>query len=176
MSVYIKQEMISGLVDLADHYEPEAKMCEQAEAFTAACVLTASALEAMLLCTVGMSQHVLEPSGLWPDDEERFLWWDLRRLVGIATRAGWFEGLGYGKAELAGVIDAVTDLRNWYIHPGAFVREGALLPSESMARTFLRVLQDAESALGDVMKSLPEIPSDRTVHTSVTPGETKTAD
>jgi hypothetical protein len=160
LNVYIKQEMIEQLTNLAEHYEGEAKMCERVEAYTAACVLTASSLESMLLCTVGMSQHVLESAGLWPGDEERFLWWDLRRLAGIATRAGWFEGLGYGEvAQLAGVIDAVTDLRNWYIHPGAFVREGAFLPSESMARTFLRILQDAGTALGDVMKDLPQPPA-----------------
>jgi hypothetical protein len=60
----------------------------------------------------------------------------------IATGAGWFDGLGYGTAKLAGVIDAVTDLRNWFIHPGAFVREGAVLPTESMAGSFLLILRE----------------------------------
>jgi hypothetical protein len=59
----------------------------------------------------------------------------------------------------AGIIDAVSDLRNWFIHPGAFVRDGAVHPSEGMAGLFLIILQAAEFRLGEVMTALPEPPA-----------------
>jgi hypothetical protein len=154
VSVWIKQGTIAQLVDFADSYREEAGRCADAGAFTAACVMMASTLEAMLLSTVGMAQHVLEPEGLWPVGDP--FDWTLGRLVGTASRAGWFDNDPVG--DLADAIESINTVRICCIHPGAYIRDRATPFTELQLEALFAVFVAADTALGRAIRDLPPPP------------------
>jgi hypothetical protein len=103
-----------------------------------------------------MSEHVLRPAGYWPDDGKSPDEWTLGKMVGIATRAGWFDGRHVG--DLAGTLDALNDVRVSLLHPAAFIRDGGSSRGEREFAAFFGVLTVADRALGEVVDALPAPP------------------
>src|SRR3954451_23472093 len=85
----ITETEIRQLTELHDRYRKEAAVCADAGAFTAATVMMGSALEAMLVCTVRMAEHVLRPANLWPTGDPTK--WTLGTVVKAANDAHWFD-------------------------------------------------------------------------------------
>jgi hypothetical protein len=155
---FITQEMIGQLIELSDRNRAEAARCADAGAFEAGCVMMAATFEAMLFCTVSMSEHVLQPAGNWPEGDP--FKWTLGVLVGIANRAGWFAGRGVGESDLGEAVEAVNDLRIFSLHPAAAVRDGAVPLGEREFAAIFNLLVAADDALAAVIDALPDPPRD----------------
>ena len=147
----ITQEEIGLLIGLHDHYLQEAVTCADAGAYTAATAMMGSALEAQLICTVRMSEHVLRPANLWPSGDPAD--WSLGTVVKVAKRAGWFAAVG---PSLDDAIGAVNDVRVTCLHPAAHIRDGARLIGEREFGAVFNVLMSADRALGNVINELPQ--------------------
>jgi hypothetical protein len=147
----ITQEEIRMLIDLHERYREEAGKSADAGAFTAATVMMGSALEAQLLCTVRMAEHVLRPANQWPSGDP--LDWTLGKIVKAANDAGWFATVG---PALPAAIEAVNRVRVVCVHPAAYIRDGAWPLSEREFAAVFNALVGASMALGDVVRNLPQ--------------------
>jgi hypothetical protein len=153
MTLFIKQEMIDQLVGLHERYSDQAVRCAQAGVHEAAFVMMASAVETMLFSTITMSEHVLRDSDLWP--EKHPFDWTLGTMIGIATRAGWFEDHGIPGADLGAAVEGVNLVRVGVLHPAAYIRDGGLPLSERQLAAAFAVLLAVDDALGHVVSELP---------------------
>jgi hypothetical protein len=147
----ITRDEIRELVDLHDRYRKEAAVCADAGAFTAATVMMGSALEAMLVCTVRMAEHVLRPDNLWPSGDPAK--WTLGAVLKVANKAGWFAAFGHS---LEDAVEAVNNVRISGVHPAAYIRDGAWPFEEREFSAVFTVLMSADQALGDFVKRLPQ--------------------
>lgn len=150
--------MIGQLTEIADRYRLEAGICADAGAFQAGIVMMGCVLEAMLFCSVGMSEHVLRAKAHWPAGETDPFKWELGRLVDIAKRAGWFAQEAFPGARLEEVIEWVNDVRICSVHPAAYIRDGAYFATEQEFAAVFAVLTAADHALGEVIRTLPDPP------------------
>jgi hypothetical protein len=132
------RETYLRLVDIAIDRHDEAKVCADAGAHVAACVLVGAALEAVLLVTAANAEPDLRARDRWPSGDP--LRWHLGRLLRLATEEGWFEPTD--DLALAEAADGVRYVRN-LVHPGAFVREmpADMSVYERLARGVYRVLE-----------------------------------
>ncbi len=147
----ITQEEIGQLIGLHDRYRKEAAICADAKAFTAAIAMMGSALEAMLVCTVRMAEHVLRPANRWPSGDPAK--WTLGTVAKVANGEGWFAAFGHSLPE---AIQAVNNVRVSCLHPAAYIRDGAWPLSEREFSAVFSVLLSADQALGDVVNKLPQ--------------------
>jgi hypothetical protein len=173
--LFITQQMIQQLIELNDRFRVDAGRAADAGSYMAGCVMMSSAIETMLFCSLGMSQHVLELAGLWPEREDPFKW-TLGRMIGLATAAGWFAGRDLHGVDLSEAVDALNDLRIMWVHPAAYIRDGGQSPREEHFAALFAILLAVDEALGDVVKGIPAPPRARTVPPSVPPSDEKSLD
>ncbi len=168
--------------DVTAECHDEARRCADAKLFRPACIMAGAALEGVLLHTA-MVASLLGRDQAWPKKRPDLLSWTLGDLLDVAFAAGWMPDEFRGQhppledGDLGNAASWLKWLRN-LLHPGAFVRElddGMALGEPAFANAY-GVLDAVYDRMADVLNSFSDAEAARTVHTPVTPGETKTAD
>lgn len=112
-----------------------------------------SALEAQLVCSIRMAEHILRSARNWPSGDPAK--WTLGPLVETAKAAGWFQSA----PGLDDALEGLNVVRVCCIHPAAFIRDGAWPLREHDFTAIFHALNDADRTLGDAVSNLPPPPS-----------------
>lgn len=113
-------------------YHREAERCASKRAYFAACILTAAALEAILLSMCYIEDRTVRRTAIYKQKRfksgrNRFLEFNLYQLIGIAAELKWIPPkeirVNGRKTTLQELLHTVRNARN-LIHPGVWAKEG----------------------------------------------------
>jgi hypothetical protein len=120
------------LAKMSLFYHREAERCIGERAYFAACILTAAALEAILLSMCYVEDRAVRRAAAYKQKRfkfarNRFLEFNLYQLIGIAAELKWIPSneirVNGRKTTLEELLHTVRTTRN-LIHPGVWAKEG----------------------------------------------------
>jgi hypothetical protein len=137
------RDSYDNLLRIAVSYKRQAERCRQAKAYHAACILLASAVEALILAMFYCFNYQARKSTTYRYFKKArgksILFWDMFHLIKLAKELGWIPGrisAGRSRYSPSDTIDQLRLIRNT-IHPGNYLRtrHGNLLSAKDFRRT-----------------------------------------
>lgn len=127
---HLEESEFKKILRLREFYYCEARICQDAQAYIAGCVMLGAALEANLVAMVAIFQNDVATCKSLPHGKRRqpLLQWGLGKLLRVANELGWLP---------AYPIDGTPDPKDWSIgahaqvvrilrnlvHPGRYLND-----------------------------------------------------